>query len=217
MYAFSENYILPVSHDEVVHGKLSLLDKSFGGYGMKFAGTRLFMAYQMTFPGKKLTFMGCEYGPFREWDYENQLEWFMLDYDMHKKTQLYSSALNRFYLGETALWERDFSWEGFELIYPDLKDINVTTYRRLDAKGNELLVVLNFSPVVREGYTLYVPKMGRYEEVLTTDRYEFGGRNRLNEDTVRTVAITDENGSRKNQITLTLPALGGVVLKKQLS
>ena len=99
----------------------------------------------------------------------------------------------------------------------DQADLNIVSYRRKDKKGHELIVVLNFSPVVREGYTLLVPKMGRYEEILTTDRYEFGGRNRLNEDAVRTIAVTDENGSRKNMISITLPAMGGVILKKQLN
>ena len=209
MYTFSENYILPVSHDEVVHGKLSLLDKSFGDYGMKFAGTRLFMAYQMTYPGKKLTFMGCEYGPFREWDFENQLEWFMLDYDMHKKTQLYSSALNRFYLGEPALWERDFSWEGFEWIYPDLNELNIIVYRRLDAKGNELLVLLNFSPVTRDGFVLHGMKNVRYREVFSSDSAEFGGGGNLNGECMETSVTEDGN----RILNVTLPGLSAVILK----
>ena len=111
-----------------------------------------------------------------------------------------------------SLYEYGFTW-----IDPDQADLNIISYRRKDKKGHELIVVLNFSPVVREGYTLLVPKMGRYEEILTTDQYEFGGRNRLNEDAVRSVAVTDENGSRKNQISITLPAMGGVILKKQLN
>lgn len=217
MYAFNENYILPVSHDEVVHGKKSLVDKMFGEYDDKFAGMRTFMLYMMTMPGKKLTFMGTEFAQFREWDYENQLEWFMTDYPRHIEMQRFLRELNHVYLENAPLWEIDDSWDGFSWIDPDQADLNIISYRRRDKKGRELIMVLNFSPVVREGYTLLVPKMGRYEEILTTDRYEFGGRNRLNEEAVRSMAITDENGSRKNQITITLPALGGVILKKQLN
>jgi len=217
MYAFNENYILPVSHDEVVHGKKSLVDKMFGEYDDKFAGMRTFMLYMMTLPGKKLTFMGTEFAQFREWDYENQLEWFMTEYPRHIEMQRFFKALNHVYLENAPLWEIDDSWDGFTWIDPDQADLNIVSYRRKDKKGHELIVVLNFSPVVREGYTLLVPKMGRYEEILTTDRYEFGGRNRLNEDAVRTIAVTDENGSRKNMISITLPAMGGVILKKQLN
>ena len=141
----------------------------------------------------------------------------MIDYPRHIEMQRFFRALNHVYLENAAFWDIDDTEDGFAWIDRDEADLNILSYRRRDKKGQEVIVILNFSPVVREGYTLFVPKMGRYEEILTTDRYEFGGRNRLNEDTVRTVAVTDENGSRKNQITLTLPALGGVVLKKQLN
>lgn len=216
-YAFRDHHILPVSHKDVSGGEKSLVDKMFGEYDNKFAGMRTFMLYMMTMPGKKLTFMGCEFAQFREWDYTGQLEWFMIDYPRHIEMQRFFRALNHLYLENAPLWDIDDTADGFAWIDMDQADLNILSYRRRDKKGQELIVILNFSPVVREGYTLYVPKMGRYEEVLTTDRYEFGGRNRLNEDTVRSVAITDENGSRKNQVTLTLPALGGVVLKKQLN
>jgi len=216
-YAFNEKYILPVSHDEVVHGKKSLVDKMFGEYDDKFAGMRTFILYMMTMPGKKLTFMGTEFAQFREWDHTNQLEWFMTDYPRHIEMQRFFRALNHVYLENAPLWEMDDGCEGFAWIDPEQADLNIISYRRKDKKGHELIIVLNFSPVVREGYTLLVPKMGRYEEILTTDRYEFGGRNRLNEDAVRSVAVTDENGSRKNQISITLPAMGGVILKKQLN
>jgi len=216
-YAFRDHHILPVSHTDVSGGKKSLVDKMFGEYDNKFAGMRTFMLYMMTMPGKKLTFMGCEFAQFREWDYTGQLEWFMIDYPRHIEMQRFFRALNHLYLESSPLWDIDDTEDGFAWIDADQADLNILSYRRRDKKGQELIVILNFSPVVREGYTLFVPKMGRYEEVLTTDRYEFGGRNRLNEDTVRSVAVTDENGSRKNQVTLTLPALGGVVLRKQLN
>ncbi len=209
MYSLSENYILPVSHDEVVHGKKSLLDKMFGDYGMKFAGMRVFMAYQMTHPGKKLTFMGCEYAPFREWDYENSLEWFMLDYEPHRKMQDYTAALNNFYLEKKPLWELDFSWEGFEWIYPDMNELNVIAYRRRDSVGNELIVLLNFSPVSREGFTLVGLSHVRYTEVFNSDDVGFGGEGRLNHGPLETSEVI--SGTR--ELKLTLPGLSAVILE----
>ncbi len=217
MYAFSENYILPVSHDEVVHGKKSLVDKMFGEYDDKFAGMRTFLMYMMTLPGKKLTFMGTEFAQFREWDYENELEWFMLNYPRHIEMQRFVKAMNHLYLETAALWDIDDSWDGFEWIEPDLADLNVIAYKRRDKKGHEVIVALNFAPVVREGFPLKVSKMGRYEEIMTTDRYEFGGRNRLNEDSVRTITTAAPNGEKQNEIRITLPAMGGVIFRKQLS
>ena len=116
----------------------------FGDYNEKFAGDRLFMAYQICHPGKKLMFMGQEYGQFREWDYENQLEWFMLDFDMHSKLRGFVMALNRFYLENRELWDLDFSWDGFEWIYPDMSDLNIIAFRRMDKKGNELVIGVQF-------------------------------------------------------------------------
>ena len=209
MYAFDENFILPVSHDEVVHGKLSLLDKSFGDYFQKFAGTRLFHALQMTFPGKKLTFMGCEYGPFREWDYENQLEWFMLEYDMHKKLLAHTAALNRFYLENRELWELDFNWDGFEwLLADELRELNIIAYRRMDKKGRELVVLLNFAPVERRGFILPGLRHKSYLEAFNTDRAEFGGAGIVNEGVIDTVA---ENGKRSAK--LDLPGLSAIILR----
>ncbi len=215
MYAFSENYILPVSHDEVVHGKKSLVDKMFGEYDDKFAGMRTFLTYMMTLPGKKLMFMGSEYAQFREWDYKNQLEWFMTDYPRHAEMQNFVKTLNHFYLENTELWEIDDTWDGFEWIEADLADLNIIAYRRRDKKGGEITIVLNFAPVVRECFTVKVSKMGRYEEILNSDRFEFGGRNRLNEESIRTRAVVDENGNKTNVIDITVPAHGAVILRKQ--
>ena len=215
MYAFSENYILPISHDEVVHCKKSLVDKCFGEYDDKFAGMRTLIMYMMTLPGKKLMFMGSEFAQFREWDFENQLEWFMIDYPRHVEMQRFVRAINHLYLESSELWDIDDSWDGFQWIDPDNADLNIISYRRRDKKGKEMVVVLNFAPVERQNFEVEVPKMGRYEEILTTDRYEFGGKNRLNETAVRSRIVTDENGNKKNIINITLPALGGVILKKQ--
>ena len=184
MYAFSENYILPVSHDEVVHGKKSLVDKCFGEYDDKFACMRTLLLYMMTLPGKKLTFMGTEFAQFREWDYENQLEWFMTEYPRHIEMQRFVNGINHLYLDTPALWEIDDGWDGFEWIEADLAELNILAYRRRDKRGREVIVVLNFAPVKREGFALTVPKMGRYEEIFSTDPYEFGGKNILNEDSL---------------------------------
>ena len=214
MYAFSENYILPVSHDEVVHGKGSLIDKCFGEYDDKFACMRTFIMYMMTLPGKKLMFMGTEFAQFREWDYQNQLEWFITDFPRHTEMQRFVAVLNRFYLDNTELWEIDDSWDGFEWIDPNLSDLNIISYRRRDKKGREIVIVLNFAPVVREKFSVRVPKVGRYEEIMNTDKYEFGGKNRLNENAIRTHSIIDDGGIKHSVIDITLPALGGVILRK---
>ena len=173
-YAFTENYILPVSHDEVVHGKKSLIDKMHGSYEQKFAGMRLFLAYQIAHPGKKMLFMGQEYGQFREWDFATQLEWFMLDYETHSTLRRYTSRLNNFYLKTPQLWEVDFSWDGFDWIYPDMKDQNLVAFRRFDKSGNELIAVMNFSAA--EIRDLYIPARAEtYEVAFSTDEKELGG------------------------------------------
>ncbi len=179
MYAFSERFILPVSHDEVVHGKKSLLDKMPGDYFQKFANTRLFMAYMAAHPGKKLMFMGCEYGPFREWDYASGLEWFMLDFDAHKKLHDYKAALDEFYLSRPALWKDDCGWGGFQWIAADDSQNNVISFIRKDGK-KQLVCVFNFSGIAHVGYRIGVPKAEQYREVLTTDDVRFFGAGRYN-------------------------------------
>jgi 1,4-alpha-glucan branching enzyme len=145
MYAYTENYVLPVSHDEVVHGKLSFIDKMFGSYEDKFAQARVALLLQMTYPGKKMLFMGTEYGQFREWDYENSLEWFMLDYPYHRSLRAYTAALNRVYLSTPQLWELDFTSDGFEWILPDESEKNLVAFRRKDIKNDSIIVILSFS------------------------------------------------------------------------
>jgi 1,4-alpha-glucan branching enzyme len=170
MYAFSENFILPISHDEVVHGKLSFIDKQFGSYENKFKGARLFMAHMMAHPGKKMTFMGCEYGQFREWDYENQLEWFMLDYEKHRQLQEYTAALNAFYLEHPALWQDDFTWDGFRWVLADEANMNLLAYERIGKKGSKILCIFNFSGAYVKDYKLTLSD----ESIL-----ERGGRSKL--------------------------------------
>jgi 1,4-alpha-glucan branching enzyme len=144
-YAFSENFCLPISHDEVVHGKKSFIDKMHGEYEDKFLEARCALMLIMTYPGKKLMFMGTEYAQFREWDFENSLEWFMLDFPNHKYFRDYVAALNDFYLTAKPLWEVDFDFEGFEWILADESSKNTVVYKRIDSNGDYLVVAINFS------------------------------------------------------------------------
>ncbi|MBR6594402.1 MAG: 1,4-alpha-glucan branching protein GlgB [Clostridia bacterium] len=174
MYAYKERYVLPISHDEVVHGKKSLVDKCTGNYHNKFATARTYLGYMMTHPGKKLLFMGCEFAQFREWDFANSLEWFMLDYDMHARFQRYVSDLNAFYLEERALWEQDGDSAGFEWLDADRANDNTLLYRRFAKNGDCVTVVLNFAPVERE-YNILVTEKGVYKEILNSDSNDYGG------------------------------------------
>ena len=174
-YAFAENYILPLSHDEVVHMKGSLLTKMPGDYFWRFANLRLLRGYQMAHPGKKLQFMGGEIGQFIEWNYMQGLDWMLLDFDMHKKTQLFFKDLNHFYLEHDPLWADDISWNGYQWIQPDDGDNSLIAFRRMGTDKKDLLVVCNFTPVTRDRYRLGVPEAGRYECIFTSDDLKYGG------------------------------------------
>ena len=172
-YAFSENFILPISHDEVVHGKHSLVDKMPGDAEMKLAGDKAFMAYMMAHPGKKMLFMGSEFAQFREWDYENELEWFMPEqYENHRNFRQFVKNLNKFYLDNPPFWQEDCSWEGFKWIAADDYTQSIIVFRRIDKKGNEVFVVCNFVPVERKGYRIGVPYKGTYTEVFNTSTHD---------------------------------------------
>ncbi|MDR1156909.1 MAG: 1,4-alpha-glucan branching protein GlgB [Oscillospiraceae bacterium] len=213
MYAFSENYILPVSHDEVVHGKCSLLQKMPGYYDDKFAGVRAFLAYMMTHPGKKLHFMGSELGQFIEWNFAHSLDWHLLEYDAHKKLHTYVKALNHFYLACPALWERDCTQAGFDWLNHGDYQGNTLAYRRLDASGGELVAAFNFSPMLKEGYRLGVPAPGRYREILNSDDADFGGWGHKNPCDLHTEDA--EWLGRPYVLTFTLPPFGAVFLRRE--
>ena len=174
-YAFSENFVLPLSHDEVVHGKCSLIGKMPGNYDDKFANLRVFYAYQMAHPGKKLNFMGNELAQFIEWNYTQGLDWVLLGYDRHRQMQAFVRELNHFYLEHPQLWENDSDWDGFQWIDCDDRDRSIVTFRRISRSGKELVVICNFCPVVRERYRVGLPKAGWYVPVLNTDEARFGG------------------------------------------
>ncbi len=168
-YAFSENFILPISHDEVVHGKGSLVNKMPGDTQMKLLGDKAFLSYMMAHPGKKMLFMGSEFAQFREWDYESGLEWFMIDdYEHHRDFKEFVKNLNKFYLDNPPMWKEDFSWEGFKWISADDYTQSIIVFRRIDDDGREIIAVCNFVPVERKDYRFGVPYKGTYTEVFNS-------------------------------------------------
>ena len=174
-YAYSENFILPLSHDEVVHGKCSMINKMPGNYDDKFCNLRTFYGFMMAHPGKKLSFMGNEFAQFIEWKYDQSLDWLLLGYDRHRQMQHFVKTLNKFYLDHAPFWQNETDWEGFQWIQADDRDNSIIAFRRIDRQGREILVICNFCPVLREHYRLGLPKPYYYEPVLCTDDKEFGG------------------------------------------
>jgi len=212
VYAFSENFILPLSHDEVVHGKRSLLDKMPGDYWQKFANLRLLYGYMMAHPGKKLLFMGGEFGQFAEWNFGASLDWHLLDYEMHRKLHYYVKMLNHFYLENRALWECDHGWEGFRWIdHHDYSQSIVSFIRKGKEQDDWLIVVCNFTPVVRHGYRIGVPWPGEYREVFNSDDPAYGGSGQGNFDVIVSENVPWHGFSQS--ISITLPPLAVVFFK----
>lgn len=212
MYAFSENFILPLSHDEVVHGKKSLIDKMPGDYWQKFANLRLFYGYMMAHPGKKLLFMGGEFGQFIEWRYAESLDWLLLDYPMHKALNLYVKELNSFYKEEKALWEVDHSYEGFQWIDHQNFQQSIISFMRIGKEKDDFIIVIcNFTPVVYHNYKIGVPKFIHYKEVFNSDGETFGGSNVINDEVYKPNIENWHN--QPYHIEITVPPLAAVFIK----
>ena len=187
MYAYSENYILPLSHDEVVHGKGSMLNKMFGEYDEKFAAYRTLLGYYMTMPGKKMLFMGGEFGQMLEWRYDDQLGWNVLEIDKHKRLHQYVKDLNHFYMENKALWELDTSWDGFRWVNEADSENSVLSYiRRGRHAADNVVVVANFTPVERPIYKIGVPLAGEYEVVFHSSAVKYGGNKRITKKVYKT-------------------------------
>ena len=211
-YAFNENYVLPISHDEVVHGKKSMLDKMPGSIEDKFSSVRAYNAFMYAHPGKKLTFMGNEYGQFKEWDYKEGLEFFMLDFDLHNKLQAFNKTLNKTYQTIPALYEIEDSWDGFKWIAVDEKDNNVISFTRIDKCGNQLVAIMNFSGCDYNKYRLGVDE-GEYHAILCTDDKKFGGNGLMKRKTFKSVKKSAHN--KEQSITIMLPRLSAIYFIKK--
>ena len=211
--AFAENFILPLSH-EVVSGTRSLIEKMPGDYWQKFAGLRCFFGYWMAHPGKKLLFMGGEFGQFSEWNAGGELDWFLVDqYEKHAQMKNYSRALNKFYRENKALWQLDFERAGFQWIDCNDNDNSVITFLRKAENGDDYLIALcNFTPEVRHGYRIGVPNRGEYVEVFNSDAEEFGGSGVTNSDKILAEDIPWHD--RNHSIALTVPPLAVIFLAR---
>ena len=212
VYAFSENFVLPVSHDEVVHMKGSLRGKMPGDKWQQLAGVRGFYAYMLCHPGKVLTFMGTELAQWHEWDFRKALDWYLLDEeDDCRRTHECIRALNRFYKSHKALWENDRDWDGFQWLVADDNSNNVLVFRRTARDGKSLVLAVNFSPVALEGYRFGVPPKARYEEVFNTDDVQWGGSGVTNPEPIETELIPSHQQAQS--IALRIPPLGAVILQ----
>ena len=212
-YGFSEQFILPLSHDEVVHGKLSLMGRMPGDYWRKFAGLRLLALYQITHPGGKLSFMSTEYGPFIEWREYESLEWFLLDYPAHQMHQDYVKQLNRLYQNTPALWQDDHSWEGFHWLDADDSAQSILLFRRTGReKTKAVTVLLNFQPEVYSDFRIGVPYPGNYQELLSSDAKEFGGSGKGNPEVLKAEPVPCHG--EKWSVRVAVPPIGGILLQK---
>lgn len=212
MYAFSENYVLPVSHDEVVHMKGSLLNKIPGEYKDKFAGVRVFYTYMLTHPGKKLLMMGSEFGQWNEWHFEHSLDWHLLeDNKENRDIQAFFKAANDLYLSRKELWEVDYGWEGFQWLEADDNTANTVAFLRRDKEGNPLVVMCNFSPIHRKGYRIGVPLAGKYEVILNSDDTAFGGSGLGDKALIESEEFSSHGQAQS--IEVDLPPMAGIILR----
>lgn len=209
MYCFNEHYVLPFSHDEVVHGKKSMMHKMWGDRYNQFAGLRNLYTYQLCHPGKKLLFMGSEFGQFLEWKYDYQLEWVNLEDKMNQQMQKFTSFANGFYKDHRALWQIDDSYSGLEIIDADNRAESVLSFIRWSEKGEFLVCVFNLAPVERRNFTIGLPVAGIYQEVLNTEMEEFGGV--WKEGNPNTKTQKSKWKDYENTLTFTLPALGASI------
>ncbi len=209
-YAFSENYILPFSHDEVVHGKCSLIGKIPGAYEEKFGGLKTLLSYQMAFPGKKLNFMGNEFGQFIEWDYKKSLDWFLLDYDSHTLIRSYVRDMNKMYLDNKPMYELDCSYDGFKWVVVDDSSQNVIAFTRYDKKGDGITVVINFSPVKRSDYRIGVDRQGVYTEILNSESVKYGGKAECGKEYV---TIDEARHGKEQSIALEVEGNSAIFIK----
>jgi 1,4-alpha-glucan branching enzyme len=212
VYAFSENFILPISHDEVVYGKRALLDKMPGDEWQRFANARAFLGYMWAHPGKKLVFMGSEFGQTSEWNADGQVEWWLLQFDVHKKLQLYCKRLNELYRSEPALYQVDFHWEGFEWIdFHDMHNSVIAFIRKAKDHSDYLIFICNFTPQPHPAYRLGLPELIEYREIFNSDSELFGGSNMGNGGRVIAEAVPSHGREASAQVVI--PPLGIVALK----
>jgi 1,4-alpha-glucan branching enzyme len=210
-YAFTENFVLPISHDEVVHGKGSLIGKMSGDDWQKFANLRLLLGYMWTHPGKKLLFMGCEFGQVREWTHDSSLEWHVLQYPQHAGVQHWMRDLNNFYKQTPSLWELDFSADGFQWIDCNNGDMSVLIYLRKGKRpGDVTLVALNFTPVPRNNYQIGVPRGGKWRERLNSDAQDYWGGGIGNFGVIEASPLPSHG--HFHSLNLRLPPLGVLIL-----
>ncbi len=213
MYQFNENFVLPLSHDEVVHGKCSLIQRMPGDYWRQFAGLRLLYLYQMTHPGAKLNFMGNEIGQFIEWRYYESIEWFLTKYDHHRMHQEFVKALNKLFLKERGFWENNHSWEGFRWLDANNSEQSILSFiRKAKNAKDDLVVLINFRPDVYTEYRIGVPEKGRYKEIFNTDETSFGGSGKRNPFLLETEDVHWQG--MEQSVKVTVPPIGGIVLKR---
>jgi 1,4-alpha-glucan branching enzyme len=208
-YAFSENFILPYSHDEVVHGKKSLLDKMYGSYDEKFASLRALLGFMYAHPGKKLLFMGSEFGQFIEWDYKKPLDWFLMEYERHRQMQQYVKALNAFYTGCPALYQIEDSWGGFTWLNADnAMQSSLCFLRRASSKSQSCVCAFNFTPVPVRHFVIGLPGNGTLQETFNSDDVLFGGGG--HHQTATITAVPEEFAGQPYRAVIDLPSLSAV-------